>query len=135
MGDVPIIGQTKPEPQAPSLDELTDEQRAALEALAEEEEDDQEQVSVATAFMLVLHHDGHWEISLDSTQGVLPSRPPSDDDITAGAAVATQMVQVAKTANTTAMAVMQAMQMQMQHVMAAQRDAQILQKVGPSLRG
>lgn len=131
MPEIPIIGQSKPADTQPSLADLTDEERERLAALADLAEDAE---SVATAFLLILHHDGRWEISVPDRDLTL-ARPATDDDVVAGAAVATQNCAVAKTANAAAIGVVQIMQAQMQRVAQAQQDAALMNKVRPNLRG
>jgi hypothetical protein len=122
MANIPIIGQTKVETAEPRIDSLSAEDRAALEAIAAKQDDS---THVATAFTVVIHHDGSIDAVADLTKQYTVRRLPTADDILAAIAVVGSDVQTSKTASHTASMMMQMTQAAQQQMMQAQEAAQI----------
>lgn len=121
MPDVPIIGQPKtPTPDPETL-------AWAREQAAKEES---EGISVATAFVITISHEGSVDAHTDLSRTFVPSRPANSDDIVGALAVVQSDLQTAKTSNATAMAIMQAGQAMQQQMAMRQQQQQIQANLG-----
>jgi len=84
MSGLIIPGGTKaPEKKkadVPSYDSLTEEQKAALDALAEKENPEDHYPEVETAFVVVKHTDGSFAISNALDVKVAPKREADEND-------------------------------------------------------
>lgn len=126
MPDIPILGQTKPaDPVDAEFEGLDEETKARLAAMADEEEGE----NVATAFFVVLHHNGTWEVQGDISTKYVLARPAGADDVLAGASVAVSDVQTTKNAQATALAMMQMSQAAQQQMAAQQQQAAIQARI------
>jgi len=129
MPDIPILGQTPAKTEAEkaiedakaAYDALSDEEKARLADLADREEGE----AVATAFLVVLHHDGSIDVQGDLATKYVLARTATVDDIVAGASVAISDINSGKTAQQTAMQMMQMTQMAQRQMAQQQQAAQI----------
>lgn len=113
--------------EAPSYEELTDEQKAAVEALAAEEDESITSRPVITAFLVTLEEDGHWVAHPEVNQDLRLARTMDADDIIAAGAVLQKDVLTQESAVRTQMVMMQAAR-QAQAAMQQQQIQQHLAK-------
>jgi len=131
MPDIPILGQTKPAPAAaPSIDDLTPEQQAALDALAASEEI--EKTTVSTAFVVWVDTEGGVVATGDlaAAATLAPERPASADDIYGACASVQKSISAQETAGFT----QRAMIAMSQAVARQQQEQQIMSQIAPKLR-
>ncbi|MER5754343.1 hypothetical protein [Streptomyces sp. NPDC002088] len=117
MSNVPILGQTSSDPL--HTDSLTDEQREALDRMADENppSEDETGTPVTTAFLVAVGLDGAVIATADLTYQFVPRRGATPDDIYGASAVVQKDLAAMETAQRTQqhmMMVGQAMQRQAQ---------------------
>lgn len=124
MGDIPIIGQNQTTSDDPEFASLSEEDREALAAMANEHPEDVDEFEpCATAFLVILHTGGEVEVTPDVTRKVAPNRVASGDDIIAASAVAHSDLQASKTAQVTAIQMAQ-----MGRLMQEQQQAEAIRQ-------
>lgn len=117
---LPGGGQVPAKPAQPSYDDLTDEQKAAVDALAEREEVEFEKVE--TAFVIIKTLDGAFGIRpyLPTMEPVAPQRTADENDYLSAFAIISANLHAQMAAAVTSQAMMQQAAM-MQRAMADQQ--------------
>jgi hypothetical protein len=126
MSKVVDLGSLKKKPSHQkkdvSYDDLSPEDQAKIDALAEEKADPEpEGIPVLTAFIVAIGKDGGYTVIPDLSVALLRDRIPTADDIYAACQVVSKDIQTSETAVSTAQFMQQMAQAQMQ-----QRESQKL---------
>jgi hypothetical protein len=117
---LPTGAKPAPKETTPSYDSLTEEQKAALDALAEKENPEDHYPTVETAFVVIKHPDGAFSISNDLSPKIAPKREADENDYLA----AFEIIKANLHAQMSAVLVQQGMMQQaamMQHHMQNQQ--------------
>ena len=115
-------------PEAPkdlNFDDLTDEQRAAVEANAAKVSPEEATPKVLTAFAVIIEHDGSVSVDPSLIKGVQPDRSPSNNDILSALTNLQVEIQTNITALKTANLMVQQAQAAQQQYAAQQEHARI----------
>lgn len=110
---------------APAYDDLTDEQKAAVDALAANENPEDLRDPVEYAFVIVKHPDGSFAITNDLTVKIAPQRSADENDYLAAFAVIQSNMQ----AQQTAVMVQRGMAQQAAMMQRAMADQQLQQRL------